>query len=78
LTSVADWFSTTFCHFWRGDVAQLVERLLCKQNVAGSIPVISTNLAFKNSDIGLLLGGAVLGICPDFEIEPFNSIVFPL
>ncbi len=25
-----------------GDVAQLVERLLCKQDVAGSIPVIST------------------------------------
>jgi hypothetical protein len=28
--------------FFCGDVAQLVERLLCKQNVAGSIPVIST------------------------------------
>ena len=27
-----------------GDVAQLGERLLCKQNVAGSIPVGSTNL----------------------------------
>ena len=26
----------------RGDVAQLVERLLCKQEVAGSSPVIST------------------------------------
>ncbi len=25
-----------------GDVAQLVERLLCKQDVAGSIPVVST------------------------------------
>ena len=25
-----------------GDVAQLVERLLCKQDVAGSNPVIST------------------------------------
>jgi hypothetical protein len=27
----------------RGDVAQLGEHLLCKQGVAGSIPVISTN-----------------------------------
>ena len=26
-----------------GDVAQLVEHLLCKQGVAGSIPTISTN-----------------------------------
>ena len=28
--------------FQNGDVAQLGERLPCKQNVAGSIPVIST------------------------------------
>lgn len=28
-----------------GDVAQLVERLLCKQDVAGSIPVVSTMFA---------------------------------
>ena len=27
----------------RGDVAQLGERLLCKQRVSGSIPLISTN-----------------------------------
>ena len=27
-----------------GDVAQLVERLLCKQDVVGSSPVVSTNL----------------------------------
>ncbi len=27
-----------------GDVAQLVERLLCKQEVVGSIPIVSTNL----------------------------------
>jgi hypothetical protein len=52
----------------RGDVAQLVERLLCKQNVAGSIPVISTNLPFKNSDVDLLLVEAVLGFCPDFAL----------
>ena len=26
-----------------GDVAQLVERLLCKQDVVGSSPVVSTN-----------------------------------
>jgi hypothetical protein len=25
-----------------GDVAQLVERLLCKQEVVGSIPIVST------------------------------------
>ena len=31
--------------FWDlfGGIAQLVERLLCKQNVIGSIPVTSTN-----------------------------------
>ena len=29
-------------HFHHGVVAQLGERLLCKQNVAGSIPVNST------------------------------------
>ena len=34
----------------RGDVAQLVERLLCKQDVAGSTPVIST---IKNRHIDL-------------------------
>jgi hypothetical protein len=39
-------------------------------------PVGSTNLPFKNSVVGLLPGGAVLGICPDFDIEPFNIIVF--
>ena len=28
-----------------GDVAQLVEHLLCKQKVVGSIPIVSTNKA---------------------------------
>jgi hypothetical protein len=41
-------------------------------------PVGSTILPFKNSDIGLLLGGAVLGFCPDFGIEPFKLIVFTI
>ena len=31
------------CDFYFGDVAQLVEQLLCKQKVAGSNPVVSTN-----------------------------------
>jgi hypothetical protein len=26
----------------------------------------------------MLLGAAVLGFCPDFEIKAFNIIVFPL
>jgi hypothetical protein len=30
--------------FWDGGVAQLGERLLCKQEVIGSIPFTSTNL----------------------------------
>jgi hypothetical protein len=42
LTISADSSSTTSRVFARGGVAQLVERLLCKQNVAGSIPVAST------------------------------------
>ena len=35
---------------WQGDVAQLGERLLCKQEVAGSIPVVSRerSLLFDN------------------------------
>jgi hypothetical protein len=33
---------------------------------------------FKNSDAGLLLGAAVLGFFPDFEIELFNILVFHL
>ena len=28
---------------WKGGIAQLVERLLCKQDVIGSNPVTSTN-----------------------------------
>ena len=30
---------------WEGGVAQLGERLLCKQEVVGSIPITSTRLA---------------------------------
>lgn len=29
-------------HPFHGDVAQLVEHLLCKQKVVGSIPIVST------------------------------------
>jgi hypothetical protein len=47
------------------------------QEVSGSIPLCSTTLPFKNSVVGLLPGGAVLGFCPDFDIEPFNTLVFP-
>ena len=61
-----------------GGLAQLVERLHGMQEVSGSTPLSSTNLTFKNSNAGLLLGAAVLGFCPDYEIEPFNIIVFPL
>ena len=32
------------CPLWNGGVAQLGERLLCKQEVIGSIPFTSTNL----------------------------------
>ena len=32
-------------HPFHGDVAQLVEHLLCKQKVVGSIPIVSTNKA---------------------------------
>ena len=32
-----------------GDIAQLGERLPCKQEVAGSIPTISTNLKLDRS-----------------------------
>ena len=31
-------------HMPCGDVAQLVERLLCKQEVVGSIPIVSTSI----------------------------------
>jgi hypothetical protein len=34
-----------------GDVAQLGERLLCKQEVAGSTPVISINILFFDNCI---------------------------
>ena len=33
--------------FWSGGVAQLGERLLCKQEVVGSIPITSTRAAPK-------------------------------
>ena len=37
-----------------GGVAQLGERLLCKQNVAGSIPVTSTKLVYvKDSEFNV-------------------------
>ena len=38
----------------RGGVAQLVERLLCKQNVAGSIPVAST-ISIEYSQLSILV-----------------------
>ena len=53
-----------------GDIAQLVERLLCKQDVAGSIPVIST----KGKVSFIRYGGRLLdfrkfhGPYPDFEL----------
>ena len=34
-----------FFPFGRGDVAQLGERRLCKAEVVGSIPIVSTNFA---------------------------------
>jgi hypothetical protein len=34
--------SSDICHLARGGVAQLGERLLCKQEVIGSIPFTST------------------------------------
>ena len=35
-----------------GDIAQLGERLPCKQDVAGSIPTISTNFEMKMDGSG--------------------------
>ena len=35
-----------------GDIAQLGERLPCKQEVAGSIPTISTNIELKMDGSG--------------------------
>ena len=35
-----------------GDIAQLGERLPCKQEVAGSIPTISTNRIWARSSAG--------------------------
>ena len=32
---------------WRGDVAQLGERLVCNQEVGGSSPLISTRFRFE-------------------------------
>ncbi len=63
---------------WSGAVAQLGERIVRNDEVRGSIPLSSTNPPLKNSDVDLLLGGAALGFYPDFEIELFNIIVFPL
>jgi hypothetical protein len=34
--------------FFRGDVAQMGERLPCTQEVSGSIPLISTRLHLEN------------------------------
>ncbi|MEY4228204.1 MAG: Formyltetrahydrofolate deformylase [Actinomycetota bacterium] len=46
-----------------GDVAQLVERLLCKQEVVGSIPIVSTTVSTLNPTVR---STAVLLIsCPD-------------
>ena len=46
-----------------GDVAQLVERLLCKQEVVGSIPIVSTTVSTPTSTVS---NTAVLLIaCPD-------------
>ncbi len=33
-----------------GDVAQLVERLLCKQEVVGSIPIVSTQEMIRDQN----------------------------
>jgi len=41
-------------------------------------PLPTTTLPFKNSDVGLLLGVAVLGFCPDFGVDVINAIVFSL
>jgi hypothetical protein len=38
----------------------------------------ATNLPFKNSDVGLLLGAEVLGLCPDFELEAFKCTGFSI
>ena len=43
-----------------------------------TLPATEPNFPFEHSEAGLLLGGAILGFCPDFEVEPFNLIVFPL
>ena len=38
--------------YWCGAIAQLGERLLCKQEVIGSIPIGSTNIAVLEVVIG--------------------------
>ncbi len=38
--------------FWTGGVAQLGERLLCKQEVVGSIPITSTRARLQDGPRG--------------------------
>src|SRR5262245_22362757 len=47
-------------HF--GDVAQLGERLVCNQEVAGSIPVVSTSKSFSHKQLGRRMPPNELGM----------------
>ena len=56
-----------FSGVWRGGVAQLGERLLCKQEVVGSIPITSTRLLGTKS-LGTR-ARAVLGFVVSREVS---------
>ena len=47
---------------WQGAVAQLGERLLCTQEVVGSIPIGSTSSSFQLSAISFQPSAVALGL----------------
>jgi hypothetical protein len=63
-----------------GDVAQLVEHLLCKQGVGGSSPLVSTRIAsdqHRCTEVRRLLSGSRPSHPPrPFRVSKRFSIVF--
>ena len=58
-----------------GAVAQLGERLICIQEVAGSIPVSSTILLFDNLEIGKIESPSPVIQCSQVIFKINNTLV---
>ena len=71
-----------FSGVWRGGVAQLGERLLCKQEVVGSIPITSTKVLGTRSlgtraraGLGFVVSREVSGLAAGVSAALFFAIV---